>query len=218
MNNDFKGYDREKVRNLINKTQANYDQLFKQLTDGVQSNFIASMKYAWICPDAVKFFEGEFTNAMSTLVTDINNTMRSVSEAINSSCETYAAQAGDTWSRVEINVRPFQNYTIRGVIEEYNSTYGQGGSMQTFEDAKSRLNTVKANCKNETSSIANNARESGFIGGDQQTQLINALNTIDQRISDGFADIINKTSTRVSGSIEQFGAIASGTASAYSVK
>ena len=218
MSSDFIGYNRQQVISLVDNIQNNYDTLYNKLTSGVQNGFVAGMTNAWICPDAVNFFNTEFTEAMRELVTDVNNIMRSVSEAINSSCEAYANQAGDTWARKDLTIREFQNYTITGVIKSYDDVLGQGGSRAQYEAAKDQLNAVKADCANATASITNASNQSGFIGADQQAALHTALQTIDTKISNGFADIITKTNNRVNDAITQFGAIGSGTTSAYSAR
>lgn len=215
MNNGFIGYNREVVPELIRKIQENYDNLYRDLTSGIQNDYISTMKTAWICPDAVSFFETEFTNAMNELVSDINVIFASVSEAVNSSCQAYSQAGGDVWTRRDIQTRGFQNYTIRGVIEDYNANLGQGGNLDQYNLANDQLNKIKINCANYTANITAAASNSGFVGANQQEALRAALQTIDNKISDGFSAIINKTNTRVRAAVEQFGQIGASTSTAY---
>lgn len=218
MNSGFIGYNRDLVANLISKVQENYDLLMTKLTDGVQSNYIESVKVAWVCPDAVNFFKNEFTNSMRELIDDINVSMISVSDAINSSCDAYARAGGDVWARRELTTRPFSGYTIDGVIVEFNESLGgQGGNLNAYKDAETKLAAIKADCASYTNAITAAAGNSGFVGAEQAQKLQAALQAIDNRITDAFTQISNATNNRINSSIEQFGMIGAGTSSAYTV-
>lgn len=216
MNNGFVGYDKEKVVKLIDDIQSCYDKLYTKLTSDIESKYIVAMGKSWVCPDAVNFFKSDFLNYIYELITDINNSMISVSEAINSSCEAYARSCGDIWSRKNIILKQFQGYVIDGVIKDYDASLGgQGGSMQNYDNAKSILSSIKAECANCTANMANISLQCGFVGADQQQKLQSALKSIDKKISDDFNQITTIVDNKVKQAIEQYSMVANKVTSSF---
>lgn len=216
MNNGFVGYDKQKIPKLIEEIQNNYDKLITKLTTDIETRYIPAMSKAWVCPDAVNFFKTDFLTYIYELITDINNSMISVSDAINSSCEAYARTCGDFWSRKNIVLKQFQGYAIDGVIKEYDASLGgQGGSMQAYDVAKGIMASIKAECANCTANMTNASIQSGFVGADQEQKLHSALQTIDKRISEGFNSITSTINDRIKQAIEQYKIVANTTSNAY---
>lgn len=177
---EFVGFNSEEVKKSINGVQKAYDGLCVSLGSTTQSKFVSVMANEWACKEAQDFF-GKVNTAVESLRKDIDKVFGSVVDSMNSAGKAWAARTGNQAVYSSISFAASSQKIDVSVIKE-NINGDRGITPGASNKAKTGLSAIKNSADSNLTSAVNAVKTSGFLGGNQQNDLENALKTIKKNI------------------------------------
>lgn len=205
------GFDPQQVNNSISRVQSAYDSLMQALISDVQSKFVNPMGDAWACKTAMNYFASA-KEAFNAQITGATTVFQSVVDAMNSAAKSWADSTETTWGE-----RKFQpsNGTIDVSCIKENIGDVRGIDEAPATSAVSQLTVIKSSADSALDQAVNAVSNCGFIGGGQETNLIQSLNKIKSNISSSFGELTNSAKTGMEETIQTYGRIESNVSSAF---
>jgi hypothetical protein len=195
-NNNASGFNPVKIAQAIKSIKEAYKATAEVLTTGVQTQFVNEMKNAWACPLAQKFFTESFKPTMDSLSDNNDSILESVVTTINGAATAWAKlqQAVFTENRFE---KVSKRIDVSGIQAKIGDLVGIDKTSAESIYKKFHQQVTEASSKLD---IAVNAvQDCGFLGGQQQSNLIASLKKIKQNMSSA----MNEIDTSLKAYIEQ---------------
>lgn len=196
------GYDPSVVNESINGVAAAYTSLYDAINTKMQTAFFQGMADKWACTQAQKFFQS-VKEVMDQIINKSNTIFQSVVDSMNSAGNAWAQQTESEYTPVSIET---QASTLdAGCIQE-NINGVRGIDVHSASStANSALNASSEAAISALNSAVSAVASSGFVGGQQQANLTESLNTIKSNINSALSDIVGELNNAVSETVAQYG-------------
>lgn len=178
------GFDPDLVSTSIDKVISAYEELMKALGDDMQTQFVNGMQDKWACNDAQTFFQN-FKEADEELITKSNNTFESVVNSMNSAAQAWAESTGSNWGGKSFT-RNDKKIDITGIQENIGGVRGVDPEATTVS---AKLPTIATSAESALTNAQSAVSNCGFVGGNQEAELINSLGEIKNAISKTSSEI-----------------------------
>lgn len=195
------GFNPDLVNSSISSVRRAYENLIKALGDDMQSQFVAGMADKWACTQAQKFFNEAFKPAIDSLITSSNRTFESVVAAMNSAAQAWAQQTESSYSPQSFTA--IMKTMDTSVIME-NISGVRGIDLATSSNVVAKLSVIAEAAKSALSAAQNAVENCGFIGGEQQNNLINSLGVIKNNIDNATQEVTTQTKDAIQKTIEVY--------------
>ena len=206
------GYDPSAVRTSIINVGNSYDALIDALVTKNQTNFVQPMGSVWACEQAKQFFRA-YQIDIARLVLEVNKVYNSIVSAMNGAAMTLASTSGSTWSNQEITISG-ASIDLSPIKEDINGV--KGIDLQQATVVLAELDTILSNVTSALESTLSAVSSSGFVGGEMQTDLYSAINSIKTKIETAFGQIKTSVNTAITDTINKYSTDASNISSAFS--
>lgn len=205
------GFDPQLVYSSIARVQSAYDSLMQALISDTQSKFVNPMGDAWACNDAMQFFASAQT-AFNAQITGATQVFTTVVEAMNSAARAWANSTKSEYG--ERNFSPNNGKVDVSCIKE-NIGGVRGIDEGPANSAISQLAVIKSAADSALDQAANAVSNCGFVGGSQESNLINSLNKIKSSISTSFGELTDAAKTAMDATVQTYGTIESNVSNAF---
>ena len=207
------GFDPTLVRSSISKVESAYEELIRALANDMQSSFVDTMAEYWACNQAQTFFTGAFKPAADELLSSSYRIFQSVVTSMNSAAQSWAQQTDSEWSPVSFNGE-LKTIAVDNIKENINGVRGVDEANAT--NTAGRLQTIASNASSALESAKSAVQNCGFIGRNQEEQLVTALNTIRNNVNSATSDLTDATKKDITDTVAAYGDLASKVESAFS--
>ncbi|MBO5138556.1 MAG: hypothetical protein J6B89_02835 [Bacilli bacterium] len=196
------GFDPSLVNGSINKVKNAYENLIQVLGDDMQNQFVEGMADKWACADAQNFFTNNFKPAIDNLIRSSTTIFESVVSSMNSAGQAWATEQYETYSPVSFSAinKTIDTSSIRDSVGGL-----KGADLELTPAVVAKLSILEEDAYNALLSAQQAVQNSGFVGGDQQTNLINSLGTIKNNISIAMKDINADTKSAIDSTLQRYG-------------
>ena len=195
------GFNIDEVNACTSVLFSAYDNLYYAVHNDVQNNFINGMADKWACNAAQNFFGNQFKPNMETLIREINATFENIVNSIFSAADLWARETG--WEFYPATFQTWDPALDTSRIQE-NIGGVRGIDLETANDVVNTLVTVKSNAENEINRAKSAVQNSGFIGGNQQQNLIDSLNRIGSQMNNNIESILNGTKDAINQTVQSY--------------
>lgn len=196
------GFDPVFVRSSISKIQSSYDELMRALATQMQTNFVDSMANYWACNQAQNFFQTAFKKEADELLSNSYKIFESVISAMNQGALSWAQQTNSDWSIVSFNGQ-LKKINVDNIKENINGIRGVDKVNATATVEKLQIIAMNASSALESAKIS--VLNCGFIGRNQEEQLMEALNTIKNKINNAIDNLTDSTKRAIDNTISSYG-------------
>ena len=208
------GFNESQVSSSINNVKSAYTNLVTALYTEMQSKFVDEMSTKWCAPNAQKFFNEAFKPAIDELLTNSDNTFRSVVESMDSAGTMWASQTGGTHSNIGFDSNS-KRIETSGIRDNINGI--QGIDRALAPETSGNLTSIHSNATSALESAVNAVQTCGFLGGDQASALLSSLNTIKSSIDNATAQLTQQTKTAIQDTVDQYGDTAGKISQAFTI-
>ena len=178
------GFNPDLVVNSINNVQNAYNELIQAIGTDMQSQFVNGMQDKWASNNAQKFF-GDVKNAVDALINESNNIFESIVDSMNSAANEWAKETGSAWSIKQFS-RIEKKLDISGIQENINGVRGADPEVASIAAKLPNIcNSAVSALSNAQSAVQN----CGFVGGNQESQIIGSLKLIRNHLEESFNEI-----------------------------
>lgn len=184
------GFDPTIVTSSINKVIRAYNDLITQIGDKMQSDFVDGMSDKWACKQAQTFFNTGFKPTIDELIKGTNQTFQSVIDAMNSAASAWAQSTDSSYSPVSFTARQVTMNTDN-ILENINGV--RGIDFQLSSSVSAKLPIINSNAKVALNDAKNAVQGCGFIGGNQEENLLASLESIKQNIDNATTTITDQS-------------------------
>lgn len=195
------GFNPDVVNSSINAVKSAYEALIRALGDDMQNQFIGGMADKWACNHAQAFFNDAFKPAIDGLIQNSNVIFESVVSAMNSAAQAWAEQTESSYSPVSFS--PINKQMDTSVIRE-NIGGVRGIDLSSAQPVAGKLTTIAGSAKDALTSAENAVQECGFIGGNQQANLVASLRTISSKIDSTTQEITGESKKAIDTTVENY--------------
>ena len=195
------GFDPEVVSTSINKVISAYNELLTQIGDKMQSDFVDGMADKWACKQAQTFFTSAFKPTVDELIRGVNETFKSVVDAMNSAASAWAQSTDSTYSPVSFSVRQITMNTD-GIMENINGV--RGIDFQLSSSVSAKLPIINSNAKEALNKAKSAVQGCGFIGGNQEAYLLQSLETIKTNIDNATTTITDQSKKAIDDTLSSY--------------
>lgn len=179
------GFNPEEVKTSINAINSAFSSLMQAIQADMQSEFVGGMADKWACKQAQDFFN-EYKGIMNTLINKSNDVFKSVVDSMNSAAQAWAQSTNSEFSKITFTEKKTQ-ITVDSIKENINGV--RGIDLQAATTVAAKLNTIAQSAEGALTNAQRAVDTCGFIGGNQATNLVNALGTVKKNINDAVRTI-----------------------------
>lgn len=196
------GFDPSLVNGSINKVKNAYENLIQVLGDDMQNQFVEGMADKWACADAQNFFTNNFKPAIDNLIQSSTTIFESVVSSMNSAGQAWATEESETYSPVSFSAinKTIDTSSIRDQIGGI-----KGIDLDLTPNVVAKLSTIATNAQSALSRAQQAVQNSGFVGGDQETNLVNSLGVIKNKIDTATKELTTETKSAIDSTIQRYG-------------
>lgn len=195
------GFDPEIVSTSINKVINAYNSLLNQIGDKMQSDFVNGMADKWACKQAQTFFNTAFKPTVDELIRGVNETFKSVVDAMNSAASAWAQSTDSSYSPVSFSVRQVTMNTDN-IMENINGV--RGIDFQLSSSVSAKLPVINSNAKEALNNAKTAVQGCGFIGGNQEQYLLQSLETIKTNIDNATTTITEQSKKAIDDTLSSY--------------
>lgn len=196
------GFDPSVVNSSIGSVIRAYEQLYNAIDITVQNNFFQGMSDKWACRQAQTFF-GKAEEVFKSIINSSNVVFTSVVDSMNSAARAWAAQTDSEYNSVQFSAN---SSTVDSSCILENIAGVRGVDVASAEStASSALNNVLNSANSALDAAVSSVTNSGFVGGNMQSNLVASLNTIKTNINSAVTDITSALKTAVSDTVATYG-------------
>ena len=198
MNDEWAGYVEQDVRDAIGKYEEGLESFSKALYAGLQSDFVEPMSQNWASTQAQKFFTGPYKTSIEELYKSVEESLASVTAALNSAADKLARAGEDTWT--EIAHTPTKNPMDVSVVKE-NLNGKRGVALASTTSTLEHLATIHSSTSQTLDGLTNALSNSGFkdAAGEQQA----AINRSMSDIKNDVLDFVNSINTSIKSYLDE---------------
>ncbi len=206
------GFDPQLVYSSISRVQTAYDSLMQALLNDTQSKFVNPMADAWACNDAIQFF-AIAAEAFNSQITGSTSVFQSVVDAMNSAARSWASKTETDYSEKAFSANS-GTVDVSCIQENINGVRGIDESAAN--SAISQLAVIKSAADTALGQAVSAVSNCGFVGGNQETNLVSSLNKIKSNISTSFGELTDAAKTAMDSTVETYGTIEANVSTAFS--
>lgn len=197
------GFDPETVNSSINLVNKEYKRLIETIGNKMQVDFVNAMSDKWACNYAQTFFSEKFKPSSDIMIQSANTIFESVINTMNEAARAWAAQT-DTVFVGQQFVPMFQKIDISNIKENINGVRG----IDTVEakNIAAVLPVISEEAKNALTGAQQAVQNSGFLGGNQEANLIDSLTTVKNRLSSLIEDITQNAKIYIEKTTDEYNA------------
>lgn len=195
------GFDPDLVNRSISSVKKAYEDLIKALGDDMQNQFIVGMSDKWACNQAQKFFNEAFKPAIDNLINGANKTFESVVAAMNSAAQAWAQQTESSYSPQSFTVI-LKAMDTSMIMENIGGV--RGIDLATSSSIVAKLSVIAEAAKNALTAAQQAVQNCGFIGGNQEANLVNSLGIIKTNIDNATQEVTTQTKDAIQNTIEVY--------------
>lgn len=205
------GFNPELVYSSIAGIQNAYDDLMQALITDIQEKFINPMGDCWACTDAKEFFENA-VKAFESQKKGATRVFESVINSMNSSARSWASS-----TKSDYTDKTFKGITtvINDTAIKENINGVRGIDQIEATSAIAQLEGIKSAADAALDQAINAVTNCGFIGGNQEANLIGSLKNIQTNISTSFGELTATAKSSMDKTIENYGSIESSVSKAF---
>ncbi len=206
MNNGMTGFNPELVAQTIRRVQSAYENTVNAFFDGMQNKFVNRMSEIWACNVAVDFFNTVVKEQVDNIIGDSNRggitmVFNSVVESINSAAITWAGDTQSEYQSQSLNVIT-KSLDVSNVRENINGI--RGIDLEAVQGITSQLSDILSDTTTALNSAIEAVRDSGFVGGAQESNLVDSINVIKRNIESAVEYINSDCQLKVKTTVEQY--------------
>ena len=210
MNNGMTGFNPELVTQTIRGVQAAYEETVNTFFDVMQNRFVNRMAEIWACNVAVDFFNNVVKELVDRVINGvagdphgdgITTIFNSIVESINSCAQEWAIQTQSEYQFQSLS-SIVKNLDVQNVRENINGI--RGIDLQSVPGVTSQLNEILGATTTALNKTVDAVRNSGFVGGSQEANLINSINEIRANIVNAVEFINSECQLKVKNTVEQY--------------
>lgn len=201
MSSGFTGFDPSAVNATIKKVNDAYGKLIHVLGDQVQNRFVGGMQDKWACNQAQQFFNESFKPAMDSLITSSTSTFNNVVDSINSAASAWAERTKSQYSKKAFS--PINKKINTSVIRE-NINGVRGIDLQNASTVAAELIKISSEASQALSEAQAAVRGCGFIGGNQEANLVGSLEKIKNNIDKLTQEATGQTKKAIESTIAEY--------------
>ena len=173
------GFDPDLVNRSINAVTDAYSNLIKALGDDMQTKFIGGMSDKWACKEAQTFFNSSFKPAIDSLIVGSNRTFQSVADTMNAAANEWARLTGAAYTPKQFTVTEKSMYTSSILV--------------AAKEVATQLPQIAESAKSALTAAQQAVQNCGFVGGNQEANLIQSLTQIKTNIDNATQEISTQT-------------------------
>ena len=201
------GYDPEVVNQAIRNVKSAYESLINVLGDRMQNEFVGGMEDKWAAPQAQRFFQDSFKPAIDSIIQSSTSTFESVVLSMNSAGQAWASQTESSYSPQTFSPIT-KTIDVGGIRSEFNTKDGGrliGIDKDLAVAVADKLPSLASDANQALSDAQSAVQNSGFVGENQQENLVNSLGQIKTKIDEVVNNITNETKTAIVQTVENYG-------------
>lgn len=208
----YTGYNATAVTDSVKGVIRAYNKLFEALSNESQS-FINEMGRYWACEQAQEFFNQAFKPSTDELIKDVNTTYESVVSTMNFYAQKYDDRMKGPFTPIKFNPA-IKSMDTGAILTNIGGVRGvdETSAKMTLKKLTTMLSNVESALNETKSAIA----DSGFVGGSQQTNLNNSIESIRKSVRTNTSTISEQTTKLIDKTIADYGSIASEASNAFS--
>ena len=196
------GFEPDVVNTAIKNVQAAYEELINVLGTRMQNEFVGGMQDKWACTQAQKFFTDSFKPAVDSIIQSSTSTFDSVVSSMGSAGVAWANQTETSYTPPAFS--PISKQIDAGVIVE-NIGGVRGIDKDLASGVAAKLPGLATDAQTALTNAQTAVQNSGFLGGNQQANLVSSLATIKTKIDNVVTTITNESKNAVDQTIEAYG-------------
>lgn len=213
------GYDPEVVNQAIRNVKSAYESLINVLGDRMQNEFVGGMEDKWAAPQAQRFFQDSFKPAIDSIIQSSTSTFESVVSSMNSAGQAWASQTESSYSPQTFSPIT-KTIDVGGIRREINLGDKKliGIDKDLAVTVADKLPSLATDAKQALSDAQSAVQNSGFVGENQQENLVNSLGQIKTKIDEVVNNITNETKTAIVQTVENYGDTGGEVANAFTLQ
>ena len=196
------GFDPNLVDSTISSINSAYGDLVQALGSDMKAQFVDDMATKWACKNAQDFFDNSFKPAVDGLLSDSYKTFDSAVTSINSAGQAWAAETGTSYAGGSFSGE-MQTIDVSSILENVNGV--RGIDVENTGNTLGKLTTIAGSAKtaleNAKSAVTN---FQSFRGGNQQQNLIDAMETIKSNIDTAVENLNGQVNTAINQTVAQY--------------
>ena len=206
------GFDPSLVIMSINKVEDSYVELMQALYTDMQTKFVEGMSNCWACNLAQRFFANTVKPNADELLTGSFDRFRSVVETMNEAASKWAERTLTEWAPVSFKGE-LKNISVDAIKENIN---GERGIKESEANTVAQeLPKIAASAEQALIAAENAVHGCGFVGRDQEEQLVRSLGQIRANISEFVTSVNNVAKNAIQQTIDAYGSLATNVSEAF---
>ena len=191
------------ARQYLKKVNTTYDRLMNVLFNKTEE-FIEEMGRYWAAPVARDFFTKIFVPQINALLSYSHQLMNSVNSTVNNASERWARHNKAIWTIV-----PFTGVTKRVIDETASAIKEQINGVQGIDkinaiEAMKKFANYKKDIEEILAEAIRAANGAGFLGGTQESSLINAITKLKNKMTSSIDTITRDMNTAITKTVELY--------------
>ncbi len=200
--NNFTGFDPQKVYNVLNSIENSYADIFSAIKVHVQNGFIEPMSEKWACTEAQTFFINYVKPAFDEITNKINTNFSVIFTGINQAARMWAAETGSDYQPKNLMISQTK-IDVSMIKENINGI--RGIDKVAAENLTNKLKTFQTEISQCLTNAQNAIKNGGFLGGNQEAQLYNALGKNKEVINQFVLDLNVALEKAIKNTISSYG-------------
>lgn len=197
------GFDPQVVNQAIGGVKNAYSKMAQDLSTDVQNQFVNTMEQVWCSPEGIEFMQNKFQPVMKNLNTSIDQTFESVVNSMNSAGQAWAQTTGGAEYSPQTFESTMQNIDVSGMRNAApDGTVGIDKELaQQYAQKFQALITQAIDALTEA---RNSVTNSGFVGGEQEANLNNSLETIKTNMQNSASQLSTEVANYINKTVENY--------------
>ncbi len=195
------GFDPSIVNSSIGSVKSAYQDLITALGDEMQNQFVAGMADKWACNQAQRFFTNHFKPSIDSLISGSNKIFESVVSTMNAAGQNWANQTESSYSPQSFSMI---NKNIDASVIRENVGGVRGIDLDAANAVAAKLPSIAEHAKSALTQAQNAVQNSGFVGGNQQANLVNSLGLIKNNIDSATEELTSLTKSAIDETIAAY--------------
>ena len=184
------GFDPSIVNQSISAVKTAYESLIQALGNDMQTKFIGGMSDKWACKEAQTFFNSSFKPAIDSLIVGSNRTFQSVADTMNAAANEWARLTGAAYTPKQFTVTE-KSMDTSSILENIGGV--RGCDAVAAKEVATQLPQIAESAKSALTAAQQAVQNCGFVGGNQEANLIQSLTQIKTNIDNATQEISTQT-------------------------
>ena len=187
-NDKWSGIDNSGAKRFLKILNEAYEDLMRVLFSRT-GEFIDEMGRYWAAPVAREFFTRIFIPKVNEMITYCHTTMSTVNSTVNNASTTWAKHNKATWSNVSFAASSKKQLdgAASAIKDSINDI--QGIDKANAITAMSKFRNYKKDIMEAINKVASAANKAGFLGGNQNSSLVNAMKKLATKLTNAMEEI-----------------------------